>query len=480
MRRIAARWGIFFGSSSTILLCSAILSVTLCFIPVFIHIPEIGHIHPVKDERILTSMESEGYRDAIISNIAVAVPVAADFIIDIVTTILTSRGSTLRTTSSYLPRAILVASLFVPTLTLLCVAFPMRNTRLMCCIFLGRIVTVFYAVLGHLWEQGGTYFRSVWFLFGSLLIYCAFVLGCWDCISSSAEVTLKMDLAIALMCTAVAIITAISIPWLYNMKSLGIMKMSTSQISCTANLLLLACIGSYFLITTAISSRSLDYFDAPFLTAYMYVEAGFTVTLTLLQSRLTRDTLKTLEDVECACGESLDILNDLLSYEKLEAGIMTLEKIHVNAWAFLETAIRPFVMQARNMNITLILPPETDTQALQHTTLFIDLHQFITDRIIDKEGNRSSDKIKLLRIQVKDHGAGIAKSKSKSVMERMMVSRRSLIAEEKSCRVVPLVIIDVHTHTHNHTHIHKATEPLPRSSLTSPVDIHHRYRPRRR
>eukprot|EP01041_Mallomonas_annulata_P008378 gene8378-17280_t len=125
--------------------------------------------------------------------------------------------------------------------------------------------------------------------------------------------------------------------------------MSSSQISCSAYLILVGSLGIFIIINTGITAHTLDYFDPPYLIAYTYVEAGFTVILTLLQSRLRRhevimkergiedgedkaDLMDTLNDIEGACGVSLEILNDLLAYEKLEAGIMTLDKTNVNAW----------------------------------------------------------------------------------------------------------------------------------------------------
>ena len=61
--------------------------------------------------------------------------------------------------------------------------------------------------------------------------------------------------------------------------------------------------------------------------------------------RSLQENLKTIRDVEHSCQISLNILNDLLDYEKLEAGILKLDKAKVPAWPFLFGAISPFYLQ---------------------------------------------------------------------------------------------------------------------------------------
>jgi hypothetical protein len=49
----------------------------------------------------------------------------------------------------------------------------------------------------------------------------------------------------------------------------------------------------------------------------------------------SEDILKVLEEIDSACNTSLDILNDLLTYEKIDAGVLILEKENVNAFSIL-------------------------------------------------------------------------------------------------------------------------------------------------
>lgn len=61
------------------------------------------------------------------------------------------------------------------------------------------------------------------------------------------------------------------------------------------------------------------------------------------------EIIETLDDAKEACGIAVQTLNEILSYEKLEAGKMELDVIAVNAWEFLSSTVRPFWMQVCQM-----------------------------------------------------------------------------------------------------------------------------------
>ena len=53
----------------------------------------------------------------------------------------------------------------------------------------------------------------------------------------------------------------------------------------------------------------------------------------------------TLSDMKGQCSTAIEILNDLLSYEKIDAGIMTLNNTTIKALPWLHECIRPFLIQ---------------------------------------------------------------------------------------------------------------------------------------
>jgi two-component system, cell cycle sensor histidine kinase PleC len=63
----------------------------------------------------------------------------------------------------------------------------------------------------------------------------------------------------------------------------------------------------------------------------------------------------TLCDVNMSCTAAVDILNDLLCYEKLESGILELHKEEIVVAAYLKDRISMFSAQARECGVTMTM-----------------------------------------------------------------------------------------------------------------------------
>ena len=57
------------------------------------------------------------------------------------------------------------------------------------------------------------------------------------------------------------------------------------------------------------------------------------------------ELLDILDDSRQSCDSAIAILNDLLNYEKLDAGIMALERTEFAALSLIEETMRPFLSQ---------------------------------------------------------------------------------------------------------------------------------------
>ena len=57
------------------------------------------------------------------------------------------------------------------------------------------------------------------------------------------------------------------------------------------------------------------------------------------------DKLLIIRDIQSSLNISLDILNDLLNYEKLDAGIMKLDLESLSVWSLIHESITPFYLQ---------------------------------------------------------------------------------------------------------------------------------------
>jgi signal transduction histidine kinase len=72
-----------------------------------------------------------------------------------------------------------------------------------------------------------------------------------------------------------------------------------------------------------------------------YLEAH----LSIKNSPVDEECVDVLKDVKRSCDEAVEILNQLLLYDKIESGLIQLEKTSISPYDFLEDVINPF----RNM-----------------------------------------------------------------------------------------------------------------------------------
>ena len=65
--------------------------------------------------------------------------------------------------------------------------------------------------------------------------------------------------------------------------------------------------------------------------------------------RLNNDEvfLGTLEDIGSSCETAIEFITELLDYEKLESGIMKLDKARVSPWRLIRDSVKPFMIQVR-------------------------------------------------------------------------------------------------------------------------------------
>lgn len=82
-----------------------------------------------------------------------------------------------------------------------------------------------------------------------------------------------------------------------------------------------------------------------------------------------RDRLRfeTLTDMSLSCTAALDILNDLLCFEKLESGILDLHKQEVHVMPFLHDCVNMFAVQAKECDVTMTVYTDFDrTECASH------------------------------------------------------------------------------------------------------------------
>lgn len=53
-------------------------------------------------------------------------------------------------------------------------------------------------------------------------------------------------------------------------------------------------------------------------------------------------------DATGSCSIAINILNDLLNYEKIDGGLLTLERAEMPVWGFVEGVLKVFLIQVSN------------------------------------------------------------------------------------------------------------------------------------
>jgi signal transduction histidine kinase len=76
---------------------------------------------------------------------------------------------------------------------------------------------------------------------------------------------------------------------------------------------------------------------------------------------------ETLCDVNMSCMAAVDILNDLLCYEKLESGILELHKEKIVVESFLKNCVSMFSAQARECGVTLTMVTDAADRDIEAT-----------------------------------------------------------------------------------------------------------------
>eukprot|EP01042_Synura_sphagnicola_P036685 gene36685-biopygen18661 len=64
-------------------------------------------------------------------------------------------------------------------------------------------------------------------------------------------------------------------------------------------------------------------------------------------SETDQDMVDLVEEVRMSCDAAVDILNDLLTYEKLDGGLLQIYFKHEDAFDFVGSVTRPFNQQVR-------------------------------------------------------------------------------------------------------------------------------------
>ena len=58
----------------------------------------------------------------------------------------------------------------------------------------------------------------------------------------------------------------------------------------------------------------------------------------------------TTKDIQSSCKVAVEILNEMLLYDKIESGLLALELTSISPWSFIKDTIHPFYVQVSFYN----------------------------------------------------------------------------------------------------------------------------------
>ena len=141
-------------------------------------------------------------------------------------------------------------------------------------------------------------------------------------------------------------------------------------------------------------------------------------------SALPDGVMDTIYGIQDASNASLEVINELLEFEKLAAGLTTLECVPTPILPFLEQAMKQHLLPARSKNISFELVPSSlitssvtfNVDPMKLATVFRNLfsnaikftkkHGRVTVRV--KIKRPSLDGIEVVEVTVQDTGAGMS------------------------------------------------------------------------
>ena len=141
-----------------------------------------------------------------------------------------------------------------------------------------------------------------------------------------------------------------------------------------------------------------------------------------LHTAIPDEVMEIVYGIQEASTASLEVINELLMFENLAAGLTTLECVPTSVVPFLEQAMRQHFLPARSKDVTFELVPSFD--ALDNVMMNVDPFKVATvfrnlfsnaikftkkhGRVTVRAEVKSFEGIEMLEVIVKDSGAGLS------------------------------------------------------------------------
>lgn len=384
-------------SNILLLIFLTLLSVIVCFIPLMNHqyfvFPE-----PPKETY---AKDPSSYKYSLISGITASVLFLSDYIGD--SMIIPCRYYDRKGVLSNL--LLLISMLSFETLSF-CLDLPFQNYALSN--ILGNLKYVIIALSGfsYLNENDESFSKLCQAIMSTALIVFGLIINCFNFVPNLA-LSITIIVLEVLGCSTLFWFSFQYLKSIYKVKQQNTKNLSNEEYSCIVhllmlNLLALAEIISY--LAHGFPQSSIDY-SSSFLIANNYIYIVCISMSILLQTRISRreslaykleleakrtfvnyisheirtplntikvglqlareevgqlpmnrnaaGLLENVKDMQSSCAVALDTVNDFLLLDKIDQGILLLDRVVVNAADLIEEAVNPFSVQARISGVRL-------------------------------------------------------------------------------------------------------------------------------
>eukprot|EP00607_Mallomonas_marina_P002733 CAMPEP_0182439296 /NCGR_PEP_ID=MMETSP1167-20130531/86351_1 /TAXON_ID=2988 /ORGANISM="Mallomonas Sp, Strain CCMP3275" /LENGTH=582 /DNA_ID=CAMNT_0024632967 /DNA_START=852 /DNA_END=2600 /DNA_ORIENTATION=- len=161
-----------------------------------------------------------------------------------------------------------------------------------------------------------------------------------------------------------------------------------------------------------------------------------------LKASQDRESMETVSDIHRSCDVAVQVLNELLTFDKLEGGTLMLEKTEVNAMELITDIVHLFQVQARQCKVTLaVAAVARDEAELNSLKINIDVNKIAqvirnlvsnglkftstggnVDVVVDlcDGADNEGTPCRLLKVHVTDNGAGISPENQKRLFKEIV------------------------------------------------------------
>eukprot|EP01041_Mallomonas_annulata_P010004 gene10004-20817_t len=294
------------------------LGIALCFLPMMTNLEfDLSFVDDLENIPLENALSTRSYAFSLVSGIAVSYPIVLELIADIY-------SGQQENFQAVFSKWILLIALVIPNAIILLVIYPYSHYQAMPSICNARLVLIIFAFMTFMRNYGA----PIW--------------------------TPRITNSLMISMTTSLVIDSFEAYVIYYKTILIIIRTVLLVIP------LLVIFASW--ATTTVSYLATTSYTELIFTVMITVWNGRTARRALLIDRvqlsdlkLDNDMISIVEDLRNSTDIAVEILNDLLIYEKLTANILQLDQTVIAVERFVRTTVRPFELQARAKNIEFIL-----------------------------------------------------------------------------------------------------------------------------